>query len=508
MSAAVLILFVVIILGSVAPSASAVHVLNSGWEWTASEPPVSGAFITDVAVVTASDVWAVGYVTDPSDESVILHYAGDEWTRVKSPAGVRLYSIAVVSADSIWAGGGGGTILHYGGGGAEWEQVGASGFGGATQEIAMLPTGEGWAIGYEAGGPRYLHCEDKKTWHLETLPTTNSLYGLCALAPDDIWTSWGGGTSAVHFLHWDGSVWSDTAQFSNMSHINKIYAKNKSDVWAIETGTGIFHYDGSSWTSVADTDMNNRDFVLLQDGGLFLIGSSGSSYNRLWYFDGSSQGGALEGPPTDYLMAIAEVEHGQLWTCGSTLCSGAPSGPVLDSVLPNSGTALKELTLQGHRFGGFRGTSSASFNGAPVAGSDYVRWSDNRIMIKVPAGTESGELSVETETGKTQSLQFSFTPTVDSVTPSSAPAGTTVESLKVSGGNFSSDYTILSQEDSSFENGTIGDWERWSDFSSSTEQAYTGTHSGKMTLTAPERGMPKAALDIDFLGLSTAEAAT
>jgi IPT/TIG domain len=422
----------------VAPAAQAVHTSNTGWQWTPWTAPATGTyFIWDFAASSPTDIWAVGQIYEPSD-SLIIHWDGGEWTRVSSPTSQPLLSISAASADNIWAVGNEGTIIHYGGRDTGWESV-ASPIAGSIYEVSVLPSGEGWALGrkpyLEGGGPEYLHCADGKTWHNETLPTTNGLYCLCVLAPDDIWTSWGGGTSDVHLLHWNGSDWSDVSQFSGASHAQKIYAKGPSDVWAIEAGTDVWHYNGTSWSYAAATNMANRDFVPMQDGGFMIVGIAGGT-SGLWYFDGSS-GGALESPTTGYLFAIVEAGPRNLWMGGDgPVFNGVPGAPVLDTVTPDSGSIGAELTLGGHCFGGFRGNSVVRFNGLEAPISDYMQWSDTQIKVKVPAGTESGGVSVETETGHSGVMHFSVTPTIKSITPSSANAGTTVPVADISGESF------------------------------------------------------------------------
>ncbi len=62
-----------------------------------------------VAAVSASDVWAVGHYTVCcySTRTLTEHWNGSSWQVVKSPNVGRnsneLHSVAVVSADNIWA---------------------------------------------------------------------------------------------------------------------------------------------------------------------------------------------------------------------------------------------------------------------------------------------------------------------------------------------------------------------------------------------------------------------
>ena len=72
------------------------------------------------------------------------------------------------------------------------------------------------------------------------------------------------------------------------------------------------------------------------------------------------------------------------------------SGPYLSSVSPTRVKPGDLLTLTGSNFGRTRGGSYVLFtpNVWPTASSDYVTWSDTRIVVKVPAGAQSGDVKV------------------------------------------------------------------------------------------------------------------
>ena len=72
------------------------------------------------------------------------------------------------------------------------------------------------------------------------------------------------------------------------------------------------------------------------------------------------------------------------------------SRPSLSSVSPTRVKPGDRLTLTGSNFGRTRGSSYVLFtpNVWPTASSDYVTWSDTRIVVKVPAGAQSGDVKV------------------------------------------------------------------------------------------------------------------
>ena len=77
------------------------------------------------------------------------------------------------------------------------------------------------------------------------------------------------------------------------------------------------------------------------------------------------------------------------------------TSPYLASVSPSRVKPGDRLTLTGANFRSSRGSSYVLFapNVWPTASSDYVVWSDSRIVVKVPAGAQSGDVRVVTVGG-------------------------------------------------------------------------------------------------------------
>ncbi|HXJ91297.1 MAG TPA: hypothetical protein VMT20_00265 [Terriglobia bacterium] len=139
-----------------------------GARWSiVSSPNVGGAdknFLTAVAAVSSSDIWAVGYTeTDITDVPLIEHYDGQSWSIVPSvyPAPSEfneLYGVTALSADDVWAVGyenensegqyGGALTEHWDG--KSWSLVEAPVLGVATNLYAItgLSSSNVWAVGY------------------------------------------------------------------------------------------------------------------------------------------------------------------------------------------------------------------------------------------------------------------------------------------------------------------------------------------------------------------------
>ncbi len=115
---------------------------------------------------------------------------------------------------------------------------------------------------------------------------------------------------------------------------------------------------------------------------------------------------------------------------------GAP--PIVTSVSPTAGAVGEEITLSGAGFGAspaggvVRFTAAAGGNASIPAlpgahidprlavessavDLDYVRWSDRRIVVRVPAGSRSGVVSVRTATGVSADRDFRVRSEVGSI---------------------------------------------------------------------------------------------
>src|SRR6185437_11931477 len=86
----------------------------NGSSWSVAQLPSLGgpSELSGVRVVSARNVWAVGYAFDPAtniEQTLILHWDGSSWARVASPnpgppgAGDALTGIATTSASNAWA---------------------------------------------------------------------------------------------------------------------------------------------------------------------------------------------------------------------------------------------------------------------------------------------------------------------------------------------------------------------------------------------------------------------
>jgi hypothetical protein len=66
--------------------------------------------------------------------------------------------------------------------------------------------------------------------------------------------------------------------------------------------------------------------------------------------------------------------------------------PVLESLTPDNGVVGTAVTIAGSNFGAAQGTSTVTFNGVDAGAA--TTWSDNQIIINVPAGATTGAVVV------------------------------------------------------------------------------------------------------------------
>jgi hypothetical protein len=84
--------------------------------WTGVQPPSPGQVneLAGVAVVSACNIWAVGWFTSDAsgsakDQTLIEHWDGSSWAVVpgpdlgSGPRGSQLTSVRAVSASDVWA---------------------------------------------------------------------------------------------------------------------------------------------------------------------------------------------------------------------------------------------------------------------------------------------------------------------------------------------------------------------------------------------------------------------
>jgi hypothetical protein len=236
----------------------------------------------------ADDAWAVGsrWVSSGGVRTVVEHWNGASWNVVPSPNpnpdGInQLLGVRAVPStpDTVWAVGSYSNpatsygdltlILRHARG--RWRAVSSPNVTADNHLEAVDATGpaDAWAVGWGNTSPFggaalaiVLHWNGTR-WNKVSIPEPSSvmLFGVRALAPDDVWavghTYEGGAHWIPLILHWDGVSWSRATipVFPNGGQLRDVVSLSATNVDAVGfAGEGSFaetlvlHWDGTSWT--------------------------------------------------------------------------------------------------------------------------------------------------------------------------------------------------------------------------------------------------------------------
>ncbi len=144
------------------------------------------------------------------------------------------------------------------------------------------------------------------------------------------------------------------------------------------------------------------------------------------------------GEATGVAVGSTEVRASARGVTSAPVSLTVEAGPAfrLTSLDPSSAPGGTPITLTGSQFGLTQGATAVKFG--TVTADTVLSWSDTRIVVRAPYGVTPGHVNVTLETaeGSSNSRPFNFTstPYVASVAPSSAVQGTQV-TLLLSGSN-------------------------------------------------------------------------
>src|SRR5215216_2094360 len=182
------------------------HWTGSNWSVVASPNPAGKTYVVlnGVAAISASDIWAVGHSGDPSSiplQTLTEHWDGTRWSIIPSPSpgtynGNVLTAVDAISANDVWAVG--------------WYQSG--------------PTGQ-------EGGALTMHWNGTQ-WTVVPNPSRWTLYGVTAIASNDVWA-----VGEQSILHWNGTSWSAVSfpppPGDSYQILKGISAVSANDIWAV-----------------------------------------------------------------------------------------------------------------------------------------------------------------------------------------------------------------------------------------------------------------------------------
>jgi hypothetical protein len=273
------------------------HWNGTGWRLVAS-PRVTGA-LYDIALISASDGWAVGA---SSSWSLVEHWNGRRWLRVTVPFEGPLDAVSAVAAKDVWAVGTDlssdapvASILHWDGAG--WKQVARLEHTWLSDVVALSPR-DVWVVGDEDDKPLAMRWNGDQ-WRSFALPYDPAEFtpdpeSIAALSANDVWAAGSAQTELNYTMspwlwHWNGKRW-------------LIPAPGPGGGWLHGTGGGLhdiaLRAPAGIWTTGYD------EFEDVFDGSFVYSRSK----NRAW--DATDVG---EGR---YLNQLAVAPTGDLWGVG------------------------------------------------------------------------------------------------------------------------------------------------------------------------------------------------
>jgi hypothetical protein len=168
------------------------------WTLVAEDEP---AALLAIWGADSSDVWVVGGRTTLAGSPAVLRYR-DGWTRVDvGHTGLDLWWVFGLSADDVFFGGSGGTILRF--------------HQGAFERMAT--------------------------------PRTGTIFGIWGASPDDVWAVGDGGSGAGIVWHFDGTSWTEPPlPGGTPSRVFKVHGRAGDDVWMSCADGSVLHWQGTT----------------------------------------------------------------------------------------------------------------------------------------------------------------------------------------------------------------------------------------------------------------------
>src|SRR5438874_1811018 len=191
-------------------------------------PNVVPSGLSGVAAVSASDAWAVGTSGSQMSHGQTLteHWNGNQWSVVKSPSPAsmnnELFGVAAVSATDVWAVGfishntANGPveqtlIEHWNG--TSWSVVKSPNVGTSPvlNGVAAVSATDAWAVGNSGFNQTLIEHWNGTSWSVVKSPSPGSgddLRGVAAVSANDVWaTGYTFNGSSIQTLveHWNGT---------------------------------------------------------------------------------------------------------------------------------------------------------------------------------------------------------------------------------------------------------------------------------------------------------------
>ncbi len=291
----------------------------NGMTWSiVSSPNLSARanVLNGIADISSNDVWAVGYYNNNNEtvqNTLIEHWDGTAWSVIASPNPGKkvnaLTSIAVVSANDIWAVGnysdsvvGSNKTLVEHWDGTSWSAIASpniSGDDNYLNGVTAASTNDVWAVGIAATAISQTLVEhwDGTSWSIIKSPNvgknSNVLSGVAAVSTSDVWAVGNDGdptfgVTKTLIQQWNGRGWNvikspNVGKKSNS--LSSIAVVSPSDIWAV----GFFHDAKTNFNQTLIEQWNGTSWGVVPSPDVIGYGAADNSLNAVTAVPTTSQ---------------------------------------------------------------------------------------------------------------------------------------------------------------------------------------------------------------------------
>ncbi|MCB9690474.1 MAG: hypothetical protein H6736_01545 [Alphaproteobacteria bacterium] len=298
------------------------------------------AALLSVSGTSPDDVWIVGARPGPTAEGTLLRNVQGSWESVSTGVPHDLWWVAAQPDGTAWLGGAGATVLEYDGG--AFVRHDTPGFAGQTvYGVWAAGPGDVWAVGGFAGRDGFAWHLDGSVWASVPLPMDiprsadgeiPPLLKVWGRATDDVWLVGGRGM----ILHWDGSALTSVPSGTT----EQLFTVHGDDSQVVVVGGGgsgvLLRNDGDGFVDDTPPRANLLQGLFVDpEGTVWTAGEGGRVFGR--HGDRWDQVELPDGELPQSWHAVWADGEGGVWTVGGTVLSPAlDAGRVFSSVTSES----------------------------------------------------------------------------------------------------------------------------------------------------------------------------
>jgi hypothetical protein len=277
------------------------HFINGLWQTVPANDSNIRDILYSVAVVSASDIWAVGRSWG---QPLIEHWNGNSWSVFPGDPTVYvgwLNKAIVISASNVWAvGGDDGTAFSEHWDGSSWTAF----YGDAGEFYDVKAFSHVWAMGNNSGGGTLLEEWTGSGWTALPVPLVggqDTPKGIAGFSDSNFYLAGMQYSQTTqlgqdYVQHWNGKSWtvsSTPPSFNNVSFNSGAYAiaaDSRSDIWTVgwsqlpnsSVQPFMYHWEGQVWSAfIAPSVQNNEgslsDITFASDHTGWAVGGQSNS---------------------------------------------------------------------------------------------------------------------------------------------------------------------------------------------------------------------------------------